>query len=124
MNKNNNMIIKFHSMSAKKSLHLEEYLESLLRHAPSNSLLRLHIFKEPVGYLSKLVVHSETKTFSAQVKAEKLGSSIKSVLKDVKKQIAHWKKNRSSLELTGLSRITQLDLQALEEGISSGKKAA
>ena len=126
--KSGNIKITFHSMKEKKSRHLEEYLESLLRYSPSNAIVRLHIFKESNGYLCKLVDHSEQKTFSSHKKAEKLSHAIKSVLRDVKKQISEWKKNRSSLELTGLSRITQLDLQTLEEdppaGASPRKKVA
>lgn len=113
--KNGNIEIRFHSMKEKKSQHLEEYLESLLRYSPSNAIIRFHIFKESNGYLCKLVNHSEQKTFSSHKKAEKLSYAIKSVLRDVKKQVSEWKKARSSLELTGLSRITQLDLQTLED---------
>ena len=42
-------------------------------------------------------------------------TAIKTVLRSVKSQIAYWKKNRSSMELTGVTSITRLNLNALEE---------
>ena len=115
MRSNNHILVQFHGMNTKQNQQLEEYLESLLRHSPSNSICRLHVFKETAGYLCKLIVHSHTKTFSSQTKKEDMSSSIKSVLKDVKKQIHNWKKNRSSTELTGITQINNLDLRSLEE---------
>jgi len=112
---NSNILIKFHGMNVKFNQQLEEYLESLLCQSPSNSICRLHVFKESPGYLCKLIVHSHVKTFSAQNKKESMPSSIKSVLKDIKKQIHNWKKNRSSSELTGITQINNLDLQSLDE---------
>ena len=102
-------------MSVRSNHQLEEYLESLLRQSPSNSICRLHVFKESAGYLCKLIVHSHAKTFSSQVKKESMSDSIKNVLKDIKKQIHNWKKNRSSSELTGITQINNLDLRSLEE---------
>ena len=110
-----NILIKFHGMENKRHpVDLEEYLEALLRHAPSNSTCYLHIFKEPKGYLCKLTVHSNVKTFSAQTKDENASSSVKNVLRNVKNQIAGWKKNRSSLELTGVTSITGLSLRGMD----------
>ncbi len=109
--------MQFHGMEKKEqqSHKLKDYLESLLRHAPSRSTCHLHIFKENQGYLCKLTVHSNIKTFSSHSKDETITSSVKAVLRSVKKQIAHWKNNRSSLELTGVTSITQLNLNPLEE---------
>ena len=98
----NNITIRFHGITQKeKAHHLKDYLESLLRHAPSRSTCHLHIFKELRGYLCKLTVHSNIKTFSSHIKEETMESAVKAVLRNVKKQIAQWKNNRSSLELTG-----------------------
>lgn len=120
MNHHNNIIIKFHRMKQKESPnHLKDYLESLLRHAPSESTCHFHLFKESRGYLCKLTVHSNIKTFSAQYKDETIKSALKAVLKNVKTQIAHWKKNRSTMELTGVISINHLDLSELD---STGKQ--
>ena len=121
--------MRFHGMEQKKQHKLKDYLESLLRHAPSRSTCHLHIFKEKQGYLCKLTVHSNIKTFSAHFKDETITSSVKAVLRSVKKQIAHWKNNRSSLELTGVTSITQLNLKPLDEeeeeiNTKQSKKAA
>ena len=106
-----NMVIRFHGMEPKdRPGQLKDYLESLLRHAPSRSTCHLHIFKEPNGYLCKLTVHSNVKTFSAHSQNDTIKSTVKTVLKNVKEQIAGWKKNRSSLELTGVTSITNLNL--------------
>ena len=111
----NNIIIRFHGMEQKEQSHrLKDYLESLLRHAPSRSTCHLHIFKEIRGYLCKLTVHSNIKTFSSYSKDETIESAMKAVLKNVKKQIAVWKNKRSSLELTGVTSITRLNLNALD----------
>ena len=108
--------MQFHGMEQKEHSHkLKDYLESLLRHAPSQSTCHLHIFKEPQGYLCKLTVHSNIKTFSSHFKDETITSSVKAALRSVKKQIAHWKNNRSSLELTGVTSITQLNLTPLDD---------
>ena len=113
---NNNIIIQFHGMEQKNKHHLlSEYLESLLRHAPSNSTCHLHIFKEKKGCLCKLTVHSSIKTFSSQSKDETITIALKTVLKDVKEQIAYWKKNRSSMELTGVTSINHLNLTELDD---------
>ena len=71
--------------------------------------------KKSAGYLCKLIVHSHIKTFSSQIKKESMSDSVKNVLKDVKKQIHFWKKNRSSDELTGITQINNLNLRSLEE---------
>ena len=97
-----------------KPRHLKDYLESLLRHAPSNSTCHLHIFKEPRSYLCKLTVHSNVKTFSSHSTDEAIKTALKTVLRNVKEQIAYWKKNRSSLELTGVTSITRLNLNELD----------
>ncbi len=124
----NNIIIRFHGMEQKEQSHrLKDYLESLLRHAPSRSTCHLHIFKEIKGYLCKLTVHSNIKTFSSYAKDETIESAMKAVLKNVKKQIAGWKNKRSSLELTGVTSITRLNLNALdteEQEAEHYKKAA
>ena len=113
---NNNIVIRFHGIEKKDNHHhLSEYLESLLRHAPSNSTCHLHIFKEPRGYLCKLTVHSNVKTFSSQSKDETMKMALKTVLRNVKEQIAYWKKNRSSMELTGVTSITHLNLNELDD---------
>lgn len=109
----NNILIQFHGMGYMRSEQLENWLESLMRHSPSESACRMHIFKDPHGYLCKLTVHSSRKTFSSQFKDKNLISAVKCVLKNVKKQVAKWKKNRSSLELTGLISIHQLQLDSL-----------
>ena len=115
MNSHNNIIMQFHGMKQKETpTHLKDYLESLLRHAPSNATCHLHIFKEPRGYLCKLTVHSNIKTFSAHFKGETTKLALKTVLKDVKKQIAYWKKNRSTMELTGVTSINHLNLSDLD----------
>ena len=115
MNNHNNIIMKFHGMRQKETpIHLKDYLESLLRHAPSSSTCHLHIFKEPRGYLCKLTVHSNIKTFSAHFKDETTKLALKTVLKNVKKQIAYWKKNRSTMELTGVTSINHLNLNDLD----------
>lgn len=107
--------MQFHGMEQKeRPRHLKDYLESLLRHAPSRSTCHLHIFKEPKGYLCKLTVHSNVKTFSSHFKDEAIKTTIKTVLKDVKNQIAIWKKNRSSLELTGVTSLASLNLSDLD----------
>ena len=81
----NNIIIQFHGMEKKeRPSQLADYLESLLRHAPSSSTCHLHIFKEPEGYLCKLTVHSNVKTFSFHYKEETIKSALKTVLKNVK----------------------------------------
>jgi hypothetical protein len=54
------------------------------------------------------------KTFSAHFKDETTKSALKTVLKDVKKQIAYWKKNRSTMELTGVTSINHLNLNDLD----------
>ena len=125
----NNIVMRFHGMEPKEQSHqLKDYLESLLRHAPSRSTCHLHIFKENKGYLCKLTVHSNIKTFSSHSKDETITSSVKAVLRSVKKQIAHWKNNRSSLELTGVTSITRLNLNLnsldSEEKINSQNKKA
>ncbi len=110
-----NIRIQFHGISnATQSTQLKEYLESLVRHAPSNATCYLHVFKEPTGYLCKLTVHSIVRIFSAQSKNNNITSSIKNVLRDVKKQIATWKKNRSSMELTGVTSVTELNLNSID----------
>ena len=112
----NNIIIQFHGMEKKeRPSQLADYLESLLRHAPSSSTCHLHIFKEPEGYLCKLTVHSNVKTFSFHYKDEIIKSALKTVLKNVKGQIAYWKKNRSSMELTGVTSLTSLQLHELQD---------
>ena len=112
----NNIIIRFHGIEPKEQPQLlKDYLESLLRHAPSRSTCHLHIFKEPRGYLCKLTVHSNIKTFSSHSKNETIKETVKTVLKNVKKQITYWKKNRSSMELTGVTSITHLNLNVLDE---------
>ena len=59
-----NIRIKFHGIDNKTPpSQLEEYLESLMRHAPSSSTCYLHVFKEPKGYLCKLTVHSNVRIF-------------------------------------------------------------
>ena len=106
-----NIVIRFHGMEQKQSLaHLKEYLESLLRHSPSNATCHLNIFKEPQAYLCKLTVHSNVKTFSSHAKEATIKGAVKTVLRNVKKQVATWKKNRSSLELTGVHSVTGLYL--------------
>ena len=106
-----NIRIKFHGTNDKTPpAQLEDYLESLMRHAPSGSICYLHVFKEPKGYLCKLTVHSTVRIFSAQSKNNHITPSIKDVLRDVKAQIATWKKNRSTTELTGVTSITELNL--------------
>jgi len=106
---NNNIIIKFHGMETKdKPEQLKDYLESLLRHAPSRSSCHFHVFKESHGYLCKLTVHSNIKTFSSHSKNETIYLALKTVLKEVKAQITYWKKKRSSMELTGVHSVTQL----------------
>ena len=111
----NNITIRFHGMEQKKDLaHLKEYLESLLRHSPSNSTCHLNVFKEPQAYLCKLTVHSNIKTFSSYAKEGNIKDSVKTVLRNVKKQIASWKKSRSSLELTGVHSVTGLHLNLLD----------
>ena len=113
---NNNIVIRFHGIEKKDNHHhLSEYLESLLRHAPSNSTCHLHIFKESRGYLCKLTVHSNVKTFSSHFKDETMKMSLQTVLKNVKEQIAYWKKNRSSMELTGVTSIAHLNLNELDD---------
>ena len=110
-----NIVIQFHEMEQKEQpVHLRDYLEALLRHAPSESTCHLHIFKEAWGYLCKLTVHSHIKTFSSHSKDESIKLAVKTVLRDVKEQIAYWKKNRSSLDLTGVTSITHLNLNALD----------
>ena len=110
-----NIRIKFHGMDNNtRSTELKEYLESLIRHAPSNATCYLHIFKEPKGYLCKLTIHSNIRIFSAQSKSDNITSSIKNVLRDVKEQIATWKKNRSSMELTGVTSVTELNLNSID----------
>lgn len=112
----NNITIQFHGMEKKdRPGQLEDYLESLLRHAPSSSTCHLHVFKEPQGYLCKLTVHSSVKTFSFHYKDETIKSALKTVLKNVKGQIAYWKKNRSSMELTGVTSLTSLQLHELQD---------
>ena len=122
----NNIVIKFHEMEQKEQpVHLKDYLEALLRHAPSESTCHLHVFKEAWGYLCKLTVHSNIKTFSSHSKDENIKPAIKAVLRDVKKQIAYWKKNRSTLELTGVTSVTHLNLSALDsESENSLKKTS
>lgn len=95
--------------------HLKEYLEALLRHAPSKSTCHLHIFKEAVGYLCKLTIHSNIRTFSSHNKDETIKSAVKATLREVKSQIAFWKKNRSSMELTGVTSVTGLHLNLLDQ---------
>ena len=113
---NDQIIIQFHGMEKKeRPSQLEDYLESLLRHAPSKSTCHLHIFKELQGYLCKLTVHSNVKTFSFHSKDESIKSALKTVLKNVKGQIAYWKKKRSSMELTGVTALTGLQLSELED---------
>lgn len=113
---NNNMVIRFHGIDKKdKHRHLSEYLEALLRHAPFNSTCHLHIFKEPKAYMCKLTVHSSVKTFSSHSKDETIKLALQTVLRNVKEQIAYWKKNRSSMELTGVTSITHLNLNSLDE---------
>ena len=113
---NNHITIQFHGMEKKdRPSQLEDYLESLLRHAPSTSTCHLHIFKELQGYLCKLTVHSNVKTFSFHCKDENIKSALKTVLRNVKEQIAYWKKKRSSMELTGVTSLTGLQLKELEE---------
>ena len=123
-----NIVIRFHGMEQKKDLaHLKEYLESLLRHSPSNATCHLNIFKEPQAYLCKLTVHSNIKTFSSHAKEETIKDTVKTVLRNVKEQIAAWKKNRSSLELTGVHSVTGLHLNLGEpesEEVEYYKKAA
>ena len=107
----NNIMIRFHGMEQKTDLaHLKEYLEALLRHSPSNATCHLNIFKEPEAYLCKLTVHSNVQTFSSHAKEETIKSAVKTVLRNVKGQVASWKKNRSSLELTGVHSVTGLHL--------------
>ena len=115
MDNNNNIVMQFHGMEQREQpSHLKDYLDSLLYHAPSKSTCHLHIFKESRGYLCKLTVHSNIKTFSAHSKDETIKASLKAVLGSVKKQIAYWKKNRSSMELTGVTSITRLNLNTLD----------
>ncbi len=110
----NNILVQFHGMKHTQSEQLEDWLESLMRHSPNESICRLHVFKDPHGYLCKLTVYSRVRTFSSQFKDADLNHSIKNVLTHVKQQVAKWKKNRSSMELTGLIPIRDLDLQNLE----------
>ena len=114
-NMDNNILIQFHGMGYTRSEQLENWLESLMRHSPSESACRMHIFKDSHGYLCKLTVHSSRKTFSSQFKDRDLISAVKYVLKNVKKQVATWKKNRSTMELTGLISVHQLQLDNLDE---------
>ena len=108
--------IKFHGMtSTEQSAEVRNYLESLLRHAPSESTCHLHLFKDNYGYLCKLTVHSAVKTFSAHSKEETLTKTVKTVLRNVKDQIAQWKNDRSSSELTGVTSITRLNLKTLDQ---------
>lgn len=107
--------MRFHGLEQKEHpRHLKDYLEALLRHAPSRSTCHFHIFKEPKGYLCKLTVHSNIKTFSSHYKDETMTDTVKTVLRNVKAQIASWKKSRSSLELTGVTSVTSLNLTALD----------
>ena len=111
-----NIVVRFHGMEPKKDLsHLTEYLESLMRHSPSNATCHLNIFKEPSAYLCKLTVHSNIKTFSSHAKDETIKTAVKTVLRNVKGQIATWKKNRSSMELTGVRSVTGLYLNLLDQ---------
>ena len=108
------IIVKFHGMEEKAdTTELEEYLEALLRHSPSNSTCYMHIFREPKAYLCKLTVHSHVKTFSSQAKTEDMQTAVKNVLREVKSQVASWKKNRTSQELTGVTSVTHLNLEGL-----------
>ena len=109
--------IQFHGIKTPDKLlkQIKEYVEALLLHSPSSSICRFHIFKEQHSYLCKLTVHSSTKTFSSQDRSKDLGESIKSVLRDVKRQIATWKKKRTSYELTGVHSITNLTLNPIED---------
>ena len=128
----NNILIQFHGMGYTRSEKLENWLESLMRHSPSESACRMHIFKDPHGYLCKLTVHSRKKTFSSQFKDRHLVTAVKYVLKNVKGQVATWKKNRSAQDLTGVISIQQLELDSLhekdkqnsEENMWTEKKAA
>ncbi len=118
--KHHNILIQFHGMEEKSTPQkLKDYLESLLRYSPSNATCRLHIFKESHGYLCKLTVHSEIRTFSSQSKDEDISSGVKTILRTVKEQIIEWNKNRSSTELIDftpdLTSVTQLNLQVLTE---------
>jgi len=107
--------IKFHGTDNKTPpSQLKEYLESLMHQAPSNSTCYLHVFKEPQGYLCKLTVHSNVRIFSAQAKNHNITPSIKDVLRDIKAQISNWKNNRSSMELTGVTSVTDLNLNSLD----------
>ncbi len=109
------LVIKFHGMSNPHSDKLNSWLESLMRHSPSQSACRMHVFKDPHGYLCKLTVHSRVKTFSSQFKHEDLITSVKNVLKDVRNQVAKWKKNRSSMDLTGVISVQELNLHGLRD---------
>ena len=128
MKEQNNIVIRFHKMqNTEVPQHLEEYLEGLLRHAPSDSTAYFHIFKEEKGYLCKLTVHSHLKTFSYHFKDERAQSAVREVLRNVKAQVAIWRKNRSSLDITGITSITRLNLNSLEEVLeknSEMKKSA
>ena len=110
-----NILIQFHGMGYRRSEQLESWLESLMRHSPSESTCRMHIFKDPHGYLCKLTVHSTRKTFSAQFKDQSMVAALQYVLNSVKKQVAKWKKNRSTSELTGVVSITKLEWEHLKE---------
>jgi len=115
--RDNRIFIRLHEV--KQGVHvgkLKNHLESLLRHSPSESVCHMHMFEDPHGYLCKLTIHSSVKTFSSQCKDEDLLSSLKSVLGEVKKQIAKWKKNRSTMDLTGVTAIDQLDLSSVDKG--------
>ena len=116
LTRDNRILIRLHEM--KHGVHvgkLRNHLESLLRHSPSESVCYMHMFEDPHGYLCKLTIHSSVKIFSSQCKDEDLLFSLKSVLGEVKKQIAKWKKNRSTMDLTGVTSIDQLDLSGVEK---------
>lgn len=109
-----NIVIRFHGMkTVTQPKVLKDFLETLLRYAPSKSICHLHIFKEEYSYLCKLTVHSNIKTFSSNFQHENLQHTIKIVLKSVKKQMALWKKNRSTEDLTGIISVALLDLDSL-----------